>query len=689
MKRIQIIEITLKNFKGIRSLTIPFHKETNIYGDNGTGKTTIFDAFTWLFFGKDSGNRKDFEVKTLDKDNIVIPKIEHEVAAVIEVNGESISIRRILKENWVKKRGSLEPEFSGNVTDYYWNDVPLQQKAYQDKISNILDESVFKMITNPLAFNALKWQDRREALIKIVGDVSNEEIANGDTNYEKLISQLRNGKSLEDYRKQIHASVKKAKEDLKAIPTRIDEISKSMPESYDFVQLEAILNAKLVEITAVDGQIANKSSAFDAKLTEINRKKLAANTIKNEIASIEFEAGRKAKQDTTPDTSALKKLKSKLQSLSDDLTTATIGMNSLSTKKENLDKQLLKADEDIIHKRKQWEAVNKKNLIFDDNAFCCPTCKRDFEADDIEEKKSEMKANFIKDKQSKLSAISSQGKALSEEKSALQQEHDKLLERLDKGHEHISKIKEDIENLKSDIQTEESNIAPNDDLQEELVYESILSFNPDYKAKKAQLKELEGSIEEVPVVDTTALKNQKAALQSEVDSIKAKLHNKERIKAVNARKNELQEEESRLAQQIVDVEKEQFIIENFNKLKIDMLEAKINSKFRFVKFKMFDTQINGGEVESCEALIDGVPFSDANTASKINAGLDIINTLCDYYQVTAPIFIDNRESVVELIETESQVINLIVWKGSELSVGSPKVDGKEISKTKEQLTIEI
>jgi hypothetical protein len=90
------------------------------------------------------------------------------------------------------------------------------------------------------------------------------------------------------------------------------------------------------------------------------------------------------------------------------------------------------------------------------------------------------------------------------------------------------------------------------------------------------------------------------------------------------------------------------------------LEQLVNDRFELVTFKLFETQVNGGETPTCKALINGVPFSDANTASKINAGVDIINVLCDYYKVTAPIFIDNRESVTKLIDSDSQIINLVV-----------------------------
>ena len=192
MATITLKRLTLVNFKGVRNLTLDFNHVTNIFGDNGTGKTTVFDSFMFLLFGKDSTDRKDFEIKTLDKNNKVIPQIEHEVSAIIDVNGEEIIIKRILKENWVKKRGSLDAEFSGNVTEYFWNDVPKQQKEYQDKIASILDETVFKMITNPLAFNSMKWPDKRSALIELVGNVSDAVIAGNDKMFVDLLAKLTN-----------------------------------------------------------------------------------------------------------------------------------------------------------------------------------------------------------------------------------------------------------------------------------------------------------------------------------------------------------------------------------------------------------------------------------------------------------------------------------------------------------------
>ena len=686
MKNIVIKKISLINFKGLRNQEINFDKNTNIFGDNGTGKTTIFDAFTWLMFGKDSNDRKDFEIKTLDKNNVVIPQIEHEVSAVVLVDNEEISIRRILKENWVKKRGSLEAEFSGNVTDYYWNEVPMQQKEFQTKVSQILDEAVFKMITNPLAFNSLKWQDRRNALIQIAGEISDSELATGNSEYENLITQLNNGKTLEDYRKQIAASIKKAKEDLKAIPTRVDEISRSKPESYNFENLKEELKVKTKGLDKIDEDIADLNKGFDSKLESQKNQKIKANNLKAEIQSIEANSRREAKEKTTPDTSVLENKKTRLKLAEDNLETANNGFTTLNSKVITLENQIIEVNKKVEAKRQESADENSKELNFSKDDCTCKMCNINFETDlieskkvemlaNLETKKSEMLANFKISKETKVSEIRKQGTALGEEKANLEKEVEALKVRIENGKTHISSIQDEIKNIKTEIETEKAKSVPVDEMQEDLIYESILSMNADYKAKNAELETLEASIEEIPAVDNSELVEKRKSLVSEIDDIKSKLQNETQINSVNQRIEALQKEETTLAQQIANVEKTQFVIENFNKLKIDTLDQKINSKFKFVNFRMFETQINGGESECCDALIDGVPFSDANTASKINAGLDIINTLCEFYQVTAPIFIDNRESIVQLIDIESQIVNLIVWGGSTLNTENPKVNG--------------
>lgn len=659
MSTIILKQLNLINFKGIRSLSLNLDESTSVFGANGTGKTTVFDAFTWLLFGKDSTDRKDFEIKTLDENNLAIPKIEHEVNAIIIVDGEEISIKRILKEKWVKQRGALEAEFTGNETLYYWNDVPLSQKEFQNKVSQILDENIFKLITSPTAFNSLKWQDRRNVLIQIAGNVSDEDLAAGNSDYLKLVSQLSN-KSLDEYKKQIAATIKKAKDDIKSIPTRIDEVERSKPETVNEGLIRKEITIREERIASIDNQLQDKAAAYE----EVTRRKIQNQEnifqIKSKINALEFDVREKIKLEQKTESSQSDILRKQITDLEADLRAEEAKRDTTYSKAEKLKIQISSLEQLISNGRRHWAEVNERELVFNDAEFSCPTCKREFEAGDIEVKKAEMKDNFITEKRTKLNRISENGKANAQEKNNLEKELQEAESSLDASTTSVIDISKRIENLRAKLLIENNDQKKTERQDPQEILQVSLSKNSDYQELKKQLQELESITFELPENNAQELKDEKAKLNAEITQLKANLQINDQIKVAEKRISELLDEESKLAQEIANIEKEQYTIDNFIKLKIDTIEGKINEKFSFVKFKLFDTQINGAQVETCEALINGVPFSDANTASKINAGVDIINTLCEFYKVSAPIFLDNRESVSEIIPTNSQVINLIV-----------------------------
>lgn len=668
-KSITIKHLSLNHFKGIKRLSIDFDSQTDVYGANGTGKTTIADAVSWLWFGKDSQNRTDFEIKTLDKFGKSNPKTEHEVTAKYMINGEELNIRRVLKENWVKKRGSNETELAGNTTELYWNRVPLTVTEFNKKVDGIIAERVFKMISNPTYFNDDKaladkknpaWYNRRLILTDLAGgEISDDELALGNPDYEALVAELKKNKTIEEYESQIKASVKKAKDDLKLIPTRIDEVERSKPEAQDFKALEEELSKNQIELVAVNEQIENSSKALDAKLGAQKELRISINNLEGDIKVIENEARREAQQRLTPDTSALDKLVSEKTTKEQELSTYENSLGVLQGKKSSSENEIKSLEVKISAKRTEWETENAKELNFTDNDFHCPTCKREFEAGDVESKKTEMLATFKANKIAKLNEISAQGKSLAIELETNKAAADALATRIENGQKEIDAIKAQIETIKASISSFNST-ANSTSPSEQEVYESILALNTTYEAKVKELTALKLQVEETPTVDNSELVAQRNELTVIIDGLKSKLGTKIQIDNANARIEQLKDEERALSQQVADVEKTQFTIENFIKDKIDRLESAINGKFKMVQFKMFETLINGGHVECCKATVNGVPYSDLNTASRINSGLDIISTLSDFYGVSAPIFIDGRESVTDLIDTDSQIISLIV-----------------------------
>lgn len=651
--KITLKELSLLNFKGIKSLEINFKHITDIFGENAAGKTTILDAFLWLFFGKDSTGRTAFGLKPIDKDGKVSQKIDVQVSAIIEVDGKSIEVKKVLHEKWVKKRGDLVHKFEGNENLFYWNDVPLQLKQFQEKVSDLINEDIFKLITNPLYFNSLKWQDRRTVLLQIVGEITNDELINCNPDFAPLAKILRD-KTLEEYRREVAAKKKKIKDDLTAIPTRIDEINRNMPEAADFESLRKEVEVKEKEIATIDAALQDATkvmqSAYEARRkqqNDLHELKTKAANIKNDIRSRFLEAhnDRKVK---------ISSLQSHVRNITSDIQYKQSEVDNLQNAQTLILKELDKL-------RNDWAVEDARELIFDPKKFICPACERELDEAHIHKTKETLTNNFNTDKAKNLAALV--------EKAAYEK---KKLSGVDAKIKEVSAdiadLKEVLETNETDLKaaiTEHNTIAANSELE----FNNELDSNIEYVGILHQITEMEALVsEDVKPEDDTELKEKKSSIKIEVDNLKRQLNDEDVINKSIIRRKELEEEESNLAQQLADLEGSEYLAEQFTKAKMDTLVQRINGRFKYVTFKMFDTQINGGEVECCDTLVNGVPFQDANNAAKINAGLDIINTLCEHYGVYAPIFIDNRESVNNLIDCNSQVVNLIVSTDKKLRV---------------------
>ena len=662
MKTIKIKSLSLTNFKGIRSLELnELSKETSVYGDNGVGKTTLFDSFTWLLFGKDSTDRTTFEVKTLDANNNVIPKIDHIVEAELIVDGVEVELRKTLREKWVTKKGSLDPEFSGNVTIYEWNGVPMNQRDYTAKINDIVDEKVFKMITNPAAFNALKWTEQRDVLITLSGSITDEVIAAGNLEFQELLKSLK-GKSFDEYKKQLRASILKSKKELQTIPTRIDEVERSKPDTSEFKGDFNLLRSNLIviedQIEDVNNQVSDKLQAQQSDLDAQKQIQQDIYDIEKDVSETKHKLQQEASALHNESQSKPRDIERKISAIDSDIKANEQSIssnknliNSYTSQKDSLTKTMASL-------REEWEKVNARTFKMDENECVCPTCKREFDSANIEEKRKDLEEHFTSNKQADLKRINERGQSYAGQKLTLEN--------------NIQELQKDLETKESENKTLWEKRA---DLSEELkalssgktmaeIYNELLKDNEDlFNTKANEISQKKQELSNRPQVDTSELKSKIETLKAKRDAIKKDLQKEEMIANANKRIEQLSNEESELAKSIADMEREMFTIEAFEKEKSTRIEASVNDKFQMVNFKLFESQINGGEVPTCKALINGVPFSDANTASKINAGLDIINTLCDHYQVNAPIFIDNRESVIELLDTQSQVINLIVSEG--------------------------
>ncbi|HCQ5511355.1 DUF2813 domain-containing protein [Clostridioides difficile] len=646
MKAILLKSLNIENFKGVKELHIDFNNVTNVFGENATGKTSIFDAFTWVMFDKDSKNRSVFEIKPLNSNNKVIRGLVTTVTAVLEVNNKEIKLTKKYEEKWTRKRGESEATFTKNETTYMINDTPIKKSEYVKEIAEIADEDQFKLLTNPYYFsNELNWKKAREVILEICGDITTEQIIEAKQELTPLVVEFEKENNIDKIIKNRKATKNNLSKEKEEIPVRINECDRGMYD-VDFKEIEAQLNAKKADLEAIEDELLSGTKANE----QILKDKEKVFELKQEIQSIKQSANERGNKKRNE----LLKEKDELQYNIKNLRNNLVYLERDNELKETLKKRAI---EETTNLRDKWTKKSQETLDLSVIQTECPTCKRPLDLEDIEEKKKEMLDNFNLNKSKELKEIAALGKSKNDdielfntEIERLRLDVNKTLEEIQEKAILLDKIKKELENTKS---TE--------------IY--LVEEENRLTQISAEIKELEEKInnkDDNKNIDE--LKENKKKLAVEIELLNKELAKRDINKELLDRKEQLLEKEKALGVELAHQEKILNLCELFIKTKVSLLESNISSKFKNVTFKLFKEQINGGIEETCEALVDGVPFSNVNTAGQINGGLDIINTLSNHFGVKMPIFIDNRESVNDLIDIDSQVINLIVSNDNPLKI---------------------
>lgn len=655
MKNIQLVKISYHKFKGIKDFTLDVDtKQTIVLGKNATGKTTLFDGFTWLLFGKNSSEVSQFSPKPLDQNGNDVLGAEPMVTAQLNIDGKLVELRRELKEHWTKPRNQLEKKRGSDVTNLYVDEVPYKVKDYNTYINDIIDEDTFKMLTNPFAFNNLDWKKQREILMGLVSDVTDDDVIDKMDNAAELKAMLSDHTS-EEQRKIIAARKKKIKQDINGIPARIDEANRAKPELSDNSSTYSQLQDMLKTYQKAESQLQD----------EIRVAKESKGVDKTAL----FEAKAKIQTDLSAAQSAfLEGNNMQLQGLYDDISQVKNKIRQLTTTSQDLQLKIESTKSIIENLTAQRETMLNKyhslnNQKFNENQLSCPTCGQEFPID----KQDEIRAHFNAGKSSKLESIKDDGKEVAKKLEQAKVDLPTLNSQLIELTAEQDSINQRLVDLQNELDTRKSRTGN---------FEST----PKYKDLRAKLDELDKKmVSDSP--DTAGLTQKDteklAKNQAGMQQVQSEISKYDQIEAQEKRIAELKANEEHMKDQYNDLDRQAYLLDEFTRTRVTMLEDRINKMFQLVSFKLFSEQKNGELVDTCEAMVGGVPFStDLNNAARINAGLDIINTLSEHYDVTAPIFVDNAESVNDLIATGSQEIELVVSNDVKLTIQETQIESE-------------
>ena len=637
----KLLRLTLSNFKGIKSFTLDTQGgNVAVYGDNAVGKTTLPDAFNWLLFDKDSQGKKDFAIKTLDAAGQVMHGLSHEVEGVFDLNGRTLTLKKSYAEKWTKKRGSATKEFTGHTTDYFIDGVPTQKKEYDAFVSGIADESIFKLLTNPQYFNEqLHWQERRKILLEVCGDISDEDVIASDKSLARLPGILQ-GRKMEDHRKVIAARRAEINKELEKVPVRIDEATRALPDisGIDAQGLPAaieaangVLKKKQDELVRIQGggEIAEKRRQLAVIEGDILRLQNEHQADQNKAIQAKYALMSEANGRVTDAMAEQARAKRRMAAIAAEL-----------EKLESSRKQL----------REEWRTVNDEQFEYSGET-ACPTCGQDLPEEKVEGAREKALKAFNLDKAKRLENINSTGRGIKANIETLNAENSDLVARANAAELKLQEDEAEAVTLQVEIDALKDQTKP-------------ITDNQKYTQKQQEKENIEAAIAQLQANSETAanavldeiadIRRDIEALEMDRLKIKSRHDGEKRIE-------ELKAQEKTLAAEFEKLEGELFLCETFIKTKVSLLESRINSKFKYARFKMFNTLVNGGIEECCETLYHGVPYSSGlNNGHRGIVGLDIIATLADYYGFYPPIFYDNAESVTRLPEMKSQLITLYV-----------------------------
>ncbi len=539
MREIKIRRFVLDNFKCHQHLVLDMDgRNVSLYGDNATGKTSVYDALTWLLFGKDSaGNgEKNVEIKPLDSFGTVL---DHNaitsVEAELDVSGEITVLKRTYREVSSTKRGSSQETYDGNTSEYFVDGVPCKKYVFEAKIQELVPEEVFRLLTSVGYFaNGLRWQDRRGILFDMAGTLSDREIMAADVRFLPLLEGM--GKlSLEDYKKKLAAEKRGVTGVRDQLPARMSECQKTVEDlaGLDFAGARAALK----ELEGLQREVSARlipmdhGGAADAKRLGIREAEMEAKSLDRENAA--YRANQEA---GATNTEALKRHRNSLYSR------LSVAQNRLAAS----ERRAASLEKSIDTSRQRWIEINGE--LF--SGGTCPTCGQQLPLEQLQRATDA----FERSKRQRLDEVV---------RTADMQKAQKIQEE-----EAASGLREEIQAMEGEIRNLDQDIQAAEAARIDLV--DMEGYQEQSRAIQGRLSVLRKELTDI-LMDSDKARDM---VRGELEAIQAKISRQQSVLAKETvlgysrrRIEELRQDAQNAAQALESIEKMLFLAEEYTRHK--------------------------------------------------------------------------------------------------------------------------
>ena len=668
MKKILIDKICLRYFKGVEDKEIVLEDHINVIkGRNGTGKSTIADAVSWVLFGTNQAGATKFGIKTKDKDGKEIEDVAHSVEISLSVQDEQEGLTCYVLTRTLSETRKED----GSVTNSYTYKVDGEVETagdFKKTVDAICPEEVFRLCSSPYSFTQMDWSEQRKRLNEMFGVPSVDEVTGGDKKYD-AIKELLEKEDIDKILKHLNYKRKEVQKNLDEVPIRLEALKNVLPKAEDWAAVEKLILEKRKEITETRknlNTIDNGGADFIRKCQNIStlnldhkRKRIMEESAQRrlgEIIKANAEAKTACKKAVAEAEQTVEDLQVKIKSLDESIERCNARLNELET---------AKADG-----KEKWKLIKARTWEWNEDYAFCPTCKQALPEDQVQKIMERTKAEFLECQAADLKELGNDAVKIKEEvkereviAEGLKQEKTTTQTQLDKAEAELIEARKVLEK-----QTKKE--------EEKVSVETLLAEKSEYKQVCDRIKKIEAE-QEKPADEGMSEEDKKLKaeletklkdLESEKEALTARLAVKVQWEKVNAQMDALQENRAQWKEQTDALDEKIKAASDFQKRSCEVLEENVNRRFKLVRWKMFRRQLDGTEKPWCECSVDGVPYSDLNTAAKINAGLDITSTLKRYYGVDVPCVIDNAETVLEPLYDGGQQIRLTVTEDEEMRI---------------------